>query len=188
MEEFTAQDFAVIDEEEWPQAVRLAEILRDLYSPSSISDMGCATGLYLKPFEDVRRFVIGYELSLDGKANAVISPESIITCDVTQPMKISKTDLAICLEVLEHIPEEGAPAAIANLCKMSDRIVFSAARPGQGGHGHINCREKWYWEDLFEENGFVRNYGHERIIVSFMMNGYHLGWLTQNVMVFQPEA
>jgi hypothetical protein len=31
---------------------------------------------------------------------------------------------------------------------------MSAAPPGQGGHHHVNCKDKKYWIEKFEQYGF----------------------------------
>jgi hypothetical protein len=67
--------------------------------------------------------------------------------------KGDKFDVALCLEVGEHLPEERAPALVEALCSLSDRVLFSAAIPGQGGEGHVN--EKWpdWWGSIFAGHG-----------------------------------
>lgn len=185
---FTTLEYDEIDLEEQPQAERLAQILNDLYAPESVADVGCASGLYLKPFDDQGISVIGYEISPYAKEVAVIDPGSIVLKDITDPDvgMIWWADLLICLEVMEHIEKAGAKQGIDNICLNSPTtIVFSAAIPGQGGEGHVNLQYKPYWQEMFEANGYKRNEGHERIIIDFMRGGYHLGWLTQNLMIFQ---
>ena len=34
-------------------------------------------------------------------------------------------------------------------------IAWSAAIPGQGGHGHVNERWPTYWAELFKAHGYV---------------------------------
>jgi hypothetical protein len=40
------------------------------------------------------------------------------------------------------------------LCELAPVVLFSAAVPGQGGHGHVN--EQWpaYWVERFSSLGF----------------------------------
>ena len=65
-----------------------------------------------------------------------------------------KFDLAICLEVAEHLDKINADMLIASLTRHSDIIIFSAAVPHQGGQGHLN--EQWidYWEKKFSKYDF----------------------------------
>jgi len=63
-------------------------------------------------------------------------------------------DLALCLEVAEHIPASCAERLVQTLSRLSDVVLFSAAIPHQGGRHHVN--EQWpsYWASLFDANGF----------------------------------
>lgn len=63
-------------------------------------------------------------------------------------------DLALSLEVAEHLPVSRAASFVRDLCGLAPTVVFSAAIPGQGGTGHIN--EQWpeYWRSLFATNGY----------------------------------
>lgn len=69
-----------------------------------------------------------------------------------------KWDLALCLEVAEHLPPERGPGLVFDLCRLSSLILWSAAVPGQGGEGHVNERPEAYWEGLFAANGFAPDY------------------------------
>ena len=67
-------------------------------------------------------------------------------------------DLVYTFEVAEHIPSSCRPAFVQLLSAVSARLlIFSAARPGQGGVGHLarSMLPKSDWIDLFEEAGLV---------------------------------
>jgi len=127
-----------------------------LLEPESVVDVGCGTGTFLSEFE--RQGVVDV-LGLDGElVRATFEPgENLFrTVDLTSPLSISRTfDVALCLEVAEHLPVTTAPALIDTLTKLAPVIVFSAAHPGQGGVGHLN--EQWpvYWHEMFQERGYV---------------------------------
>lgn len=63
-------------------------------------------------------------------------------------------DLAICLEVAEHVSPKNELNVVETLVGLSDCILFSAAIPRQGGDGHVN--EQWpsYWRALFRRYGY----------------------------------
>ena len=70
--------------------------------------------------------------------------------DHSEDLRLTKNyDLAISLEVAEHLSSESANMFIACLTNMSDIVLFSAAIPGQGGENRIN--EQWpkYRSGLF---------------------------------------
>lgn len=64
-------------------------------------------------------------------------------------------DLAVCLEVAEHVDQKHAMTLVSALTGASDLVLFAAAIPHQGGYGHIN--EQWpsWWAEKFMLKGFV---------------------------------
>lgn len=185
--QFTSKDYEKIYLEESPFAERLALILRTIFNPKSVSDYGCANGLYLEPFYNAGCVVQGYEVSPEALQNAVIPEQYISIIDKHEVLNPIKTDIALCIEVMEHIPEESAEFAISNLVKMSDTIIFTAAIPGQGGKGHINCQHKEYWIDKMAEFSFMPDMIMREIIVASAVCGYHMGWFINNLIVFRKE-
>ena len=129
-------------------------------NPKSVIDWGCGCGFLLE-----RLYGHGIEniLGIEGSSEVVPFWKSelatgleskLIIADVTKPIDVGQYELAVCMEVAEHIPEEHAELFVKKICDSSTRFVwFSAAQPGQGGTGHINCRSLCYWEDLFEKVG-----------------------------------
>jgi len=81
--------------------------------------------------------------------------ENFMRADLTTPLVMDRHfDTAICLEVAEHLPESAAPVLIESLASHADRILFSAACPGQMGQSHHNCQWPSYWQELFNRHGF----------------------------------
>lgn len=66
-----------------------------------------------------------------------------------------KYDLAICLEVAEHLDKIWADNLIHQLTLASDVVLFSAAIPGQGGDNHVNEQWQSYWIHKFQNKGYV---------------------------------
>jgi hypothetical protein len=66
----------------------------------------------------------------------------------------TRFDLAICLEVAEHLLPESAANIVKTIVNHSDVILFSAAVPGQGGQYHINEQWPQYWQELFRQSGY----------------------------------
>lgn len=64
-------------------------------------------------------------------------------------------DLGVCLEVAEHLTERAAEVLVRELCASCRVVAFSAAIPGQGGHGHLTERWPTYWAELFRAHGYV---------------------------------
>lgn len=123
---------------------------------NSVIDIGCGTGTWLKVFQNqgVKNIkgIDGHHLNPEV---LVVPKEHVELKDLESPFEVSeKFDLAICLEVAEHLKPESAQSFIASICKLSDTLVFSAALPGQGGQNHLN--EQWpsYWKTIFDQYGF----------------------------------
>ena len=174
--------FQQIIDEETLQAERLAEVIQQLYQPTSVTDFGCATGLYLEPYAAKGIAVHGYDNSAPALALTRL-PDSVHLADLTMPTKVAKSDVSICLEVLEHIDAENAVKVAKTIAKNSNILVFSAAHPGQGGDGHINCRPKDYWQGVFHAYGMRYDATASERIIAHMQSGYHMGWLPLNLMV-----
>jgi hypothetical protein len=77
--------------------------------------------------------------------------------DLTNPPHLDRTfDLAVCLEVGEHLPKKSSPRLVDLLTTSAPAVLFSAAIPRQGGTNHINDQWPTYWEKLFAARGFRR--------------------------------
>ena len=141
------------------RAVPLCDALTRMWKFNSVVDVGCATGDIVKEFEDRGLFACGIEGSKAAE-NYIVCNRYIIadlrTLGNFRGMK-NKYELCLCLEVAEHIEEEYADVFVENLVNLSDRIVLSAAPPGQGGHGHVNCQPPSYWINKFKPHGYDKN-------------------------------
>lgn len=121
----------------------------------SVVDFGCNRGAYLAAF---RRFAVLDVLGVDGDnmlPRLAIPSENFVAADLTVPMNLSRRfDMALCIETAEHLPEKAADTLLDTLARHSDLIVFSAAKPGQGGFGHLNEQPDLYWLTKFAERGY----------------------------------
>ena len=141
-------------------------LLRGICNIHSVIDVGCGIGILLDSF-----LSIGVEqvVGIDGYGGGdllQIPRESFISFDLSKidteygelekQIPSSRFDLAVSLEVGEHLPDYCAESLIRLLTSYSDLVLFSAAIPGQCGDGHIN--EQWpsYWEKLFKKQGYIR--------------------------------
>lgn len=177
-----------IENDEYPQAQRLAEYIGLFTRPKHFIDFGCSTGLYLREIKQKMPYVqsIGYEFSKDAVDMALC--EDVIEFDLTVPLKTEKKPdtLGLCLEVLEHIDDSNWKPVLENITTHCDMLIFSAAFPGQSGTGHINCRNKIDWIYRFHTLGWIVDLDGTKHILEHMKNGYHLGWFTCNAMVLVP--
>lgn len=125
-----------------------------ILDPSSLIDIGCGIGDYVAGF--LMNSINAY--GLEGSENCLpylIAPKDrVAIADFRGVIDVGYYDLALCLEMLEHIEEEFADVVVNNLISIADRILTSAAPPGQGGHYHVNCQPKSYWIEKFANCGY----------------------------------
>lgn len=126
-----------------------------LPSIESVVDFGCGVGSWLSVFKENGASVMGLDGPWVPEEYLSIPNESFRRCNLAEPIDLGRRyDLAISLEVAEHLPGTSASIFVENLVRHSDFILFSAAIPYQGGSGHIN--EQWpsYWCRLFLKQGY----------------------------------
>lgn len=130
----------------------LAEALR----PRSVVELGCGTGEWLAGF--VRAGVdevLGLDLPEAAEAGLAVAPEQFMAADLTDPPALHREfDLALTMEVAEHLPYELAEAFVAYVCALAPAVLFGAAVPLQGGEQHHNEQYPEFWAELFAVYGF----------------------------------
>ena len=177
-----------IEHDEIPQAHRLGQYIKIFYNPSCFVDFGCSTGIYLKEVQTNCPGIdtYGIEFSHDAVQNAVCP--NVLQHDLTQPILLNKKPetLGLCLEVLEHIDDSHWKPVLENITNNCERLFFSAAVPGQGGTGHINCRPKIDWIKRFHGLGWVVDLDATKHLINYMQQGYHMGWFVNNIVVLIP--
>jgi SAM-dependent methyltransferase len=151
-------------------------------------DVGCGSGAYAA--EAVRRGhpTLGLERSLSGRLIARSQGVSSKRFDLRRYAPVHDTadfDLAYCFEVAEHLPPLLGESLVTAMCGLAQKIVFSAAPPGQGGVGHINEQPAEYWHARFAARGFRHDAAASSTIREcFARNGIWAPWLKRNTVVY----
>ena len=118
----------------------------------SVVDVGCGVGTWLAACVDLG--ITDYH-GIDGHCAAEvlqIPREHFRVADLRAPLTFSRRfDLAVSVEVAEHLPPHAAGAFVGQLASAAPVVVFSAAIPGQGGTGHLHERWQSYWAGLFAQ-------------------------------------
>ena len=91
-------------------------------------------------------------------------------------------DWVLCLEVGEHIPKEYEKTFIENIHKNNRKgIILSWAIEGQGGEGHVNCRNNDYIKGIFSKLGYFNDEQTEKLF----RENCDYSWFQNTTMVFR---
>ena len=139
-----------------PAARRVLRELFQLVQPKSVVDVGCGDGSLLSVLPE---FGVDERLGVEGvwiaDAQLAVAPELVARHDLNQAFRCSRRfDLAVSIEVAEHLSSERGPGFVDDLTRLADIVLFSAAIPGQGGTNHLNERWQGYWAGLFAARGY----------------------------------
>ena len=159
--------------------------------PTRSVDFGCGCGFIL---EKLLMHGITDVQGIEGSEKVLpFIPESlkdkIVIADVLlyEP-KIC--DLAITIEVAEHLKTHDSAKFVNNICSASDNLIWwTAAPPGQVGTGHVNCQDMCWWVDVFEEVGlFEPDWERTYYLKQEMLQNHQLcvgfPWLRDNFILW----
>lgn len=167
--------------------VILSLVLDVLPPVRSAADFGCGVGTWLSTLREKGvSEVQGFDGPWVDQGLLEVPKENFRNVDFNELLSIDrKYDLAISLEVAEHLSGDSARGFVNALTSASDFILFSAAIPRQGGIGHVN--EQWpdYWARLFAERGFCV----VDVVRRKIWNDKGIPvWYRQNILMFIKES
>ena len=137
-------------------AQRVLHLLLGNLDHQSVVDFGCGIGTWLWV---AQAFGAQEILGIDGeyvpRSLLLIPQDCFLAADLEHPITLARQfDLAMSLEVAEHLSPEAADGFVDSLCNASEVILFSAAQPGQNGDGHINEQPLEYWIEKFNTHAY----------------------------------
>lgn len=162
----------------------IVPIVRQLVPLHSVIDVGCGEGTWLAVFQEFGvRDIFGIDGDHIERSSLRVPPDCFQATDLAHgEVLLDRTfDLAVSLEVAEHLPVESASAFIRSLTRLAPVILFSAAVPFQGGVNHFN--EQWpeYWAARFAKHDFVTI---DAIRKRVWQNESVDWWYAQNTLLF----
>lgn len=148
-------------------AVRYYEVLTRFLktNPQSVIEFGSGQGSWISQASHFFSVPKSYCLAIDGPWASSWHDNSIpiLACDLNEATMTnivdtlpvcSSYDLAICVEVCEHLSQQAAKNLVSAITRNSKMAIFGSALTGQFGQGHRNCRSHYYWRALFQSSGF----------------------------------
>ena len=170
--------------EPYQSALEFIPIIYDTLKPTSVVDFGCGIGNWIKVWleETPVKDILGIEGPYISKDLYKVDEKYILLKDLKEPIDLGrKFDVAISLEVGEHLPDEFADVFVSNIVKVSDIVIFSAAIKGQLGTYHINEQYPEYWANKFAKHHYVAvDYFRSKI----WTNSKIKYWYRQNVLIY----
>lgn len=137
--------------------VVLAEAFGWLGTPAGVVDVGCGVGAWLRAAVELGA---GEVRGIDGEW---VAPDALeVDAGLVTPLDLNAADagalrraaglpgggsfdLVLSLETAEHLAPEASAGFVEGLCALGEAVLFSAAVPHQGGHGHVNERWPGFW-------------------------------------------
>lgn len=167
-------------------SIVLPKIFNHFSNIKKVVDVGCGVGTWLSVCKENNCDILGLDGNELPASARLISEREFKNTDLNQAINLNqKFDLAISLEVAEHLNPERSETFVKDMCKMSDLILFSAAIPGQDGTYHINCKWQSSWISLFEQEGFAVY----DLLRSEIWNDSRVEWwYSQNILIFVKRS
>ena len=166
--------------EEKPFANRLAAWVKEELNPTTLLDIGCGPGHFVDSFRDQGIDAKGLDVDDRVHGKEHLTYQSLF--DITN----EKADVVVCMEVAEHIEQSLEDEVVAKVVStVGKTLIWTAAAIGQGGIGHINCKDKNDWAEKLTKAGLVRNTEKEQQLITDMKKGSHMGWFTNNLLYYE---
>jgi hypothetical protein len=171
-----------------------AELARR-FAPRTAIDWGCGAGLHVGGLRRAGVEAVGVDAVLPDAD--LRDPDAVlVTGDLRRPIRRGSSlpqrcDLALCIDVLEHLEDEDSAAALANIVTGASMVILSCAPPGQGGHHHVNERPRRYWVARMAELGWLYQRRESGALErTFLERRDQLpwSWMYHNLCVYRPEA
>lgn len=160
---------------------RVVELVR----PETVLDVGCGEGWWAAEFAHHGCDVQGVDGEHIDPSRLRIPHNRYQVVDLAAPTGTLHADLAVCLEVAEHLPATAADTLVANLVYAAPVVLFSAAVPGQTGVDHQNCQWPQYWIDKFAYHGYEAS---DCLRWEFWNDERVDNWYRQNMLLFASSS
>ena len=135
----------------------LADQIVSAMHPARVLDAGCGIGLLVEALRTRGVDAEGVDLSSYAIGEVPESLKPFCTRASIADEFTGRYDLIVSIEVVEHMPAREAEAAVANMCRHADDVLFSSSPIDQREPSHVNVQPPEHWAELFARHGFYRD-------------------------------
>jgi SAM-dependent methyltransferase len=142
-----------------------AAIVAEL-SPHTVLDLGCGPGLLVEALRQRGVEAWGVDISEYAIEHAAAGAREFCRVgSVTDPIE-GDFDLIVCIEVLEHVPQQYANAAVEEMSRHARRVLFSSSPDEFRDPSHTNVQPTEFWVGLFGRHGMYRDFDLDASFIS----------------------
>jgi glycosyltransferase involved in cell wall biosynthesis len=176
-------NFDAIAHEEKPWADRLAAWISTALAADTVLDIGCGPGIYVDSLRDHGISACGIDVDDRVHGKEHLKYQSLF--DITD----ETAHTVLCMEVAEHVDAAQQDLLVEKVAStVSNTLIWTAAAIGQGGIGHINCKNKQDWADKLTAAGLTRNHNKEAELIKYAGEGHTMGWFVNNLLYFEKSV
>ena len=158
--------------------------------PPVFLDVGCGDGVMVRTARKLGSEAYGVDQLVTPEWEPYFFHKNLV--DYFELPEGKKADMVISIEIGEHLHTSAHSTYCDTLCNNlaegTDKfLIFSAARPGQIGTGHIEnaCRTADYWAEQFIMRGLTANDGKTmNLALLWSRIRSPLSYFSDNLMVF----
>ena len=134
----------------------VADKVLTLTAANRVLDVGCARGLLVQALVLAGADAHGTDISESAVASAHSDVRDRLSVATAVDPIEGSWELVTCIEVVEHMSPVDSGRAIANMCAVTDRVLFSSGPGDYAEPTHVNVRPPADWAAAFAEHGFFR--------------------------------
>jgi hypothetical protein len=144
----------------------IADRIVETIKPPRVLDAGCAMGMLVETLRARGVDAEGLDLSSYAIAHVAEAIRPFCRQGSIADEFPDRYDLIVSIEVLEHLGAREGEAAIANICRHTDDVLFSSTPFDYRESTHVNVQPPEHWAEQFARQGFYRDVDYDASFVT----------------------